>query len=278
MNDWYYLQEGQATGPFTREVLEKLRTAGLIDDTTPVRGSEAEPWRSFSELVSHGASQNAGNAAPDGDIRHYYLDQNRKPVGPYDVDTLRRLRADGVIKSATLVSGLGDTQWVPASSLFAPESQPRSLQPADTGSADQHPRYRSFEQFALMIGVTLSLYTFYIIPSQSRDMKAITGRERMEFTALLVLGIVTFGLLLAVMMVLWAYDLERHGKVIGKTGRQESLGTIVLVLNILSLVLGFAISDFIVSFVIVGILNASAVWFLQKEINLYATPPEATAS
>ena len=96
----------------------------------------------------------------------------------------------------------------------------------------------------------------------------------MEFTALLILGLVTLSALLLVMQVLWAYDLERHGKRTNQSGRQEALGTLVLVLTVLAVVLSFAIESFLVGYLVGTALGAAALWFLQKEINLYAVTPE----
>lgn len=290
MNTWYYRQGDQEVGPFRREVLDKLKHAGVIDKTTSVKNTDVPDWRPFGQVLAEEAQQITASQP-----RYYYLDPSRQPVGPFDVASLRRLHDEGVISVETLTSAKGDAQWVPLASLSSVFD--RRDRPSARGSRwlketlfnlfgcfwtwyDQpfgipvttkgDPCHRSFREFARMMILTLTLYSFYLVPLNSRDMKAITGRERMEFTGLLILGIVTFGVALAVMEILWAFDLERHGKADNTVGRQESLGIIVLVLNAVGIVLGFVVGDSILSPIIVGVLCASAIWMLQKEINLYA--------
>ena len=278
LNAWYYSQADQDVGPFQVEVLSKLARAGIIDDATLVRKGDEKGWQPLATVL---AKEIPAAPAPVEDAtRYYYLDAADQPVGPFDVATIQRLHTEKVVRADTLVSGIGDLEWVPAARLLKLPGTTVPMVPASTAANARvgHPRYLSFEQYVKMMGITLSFYFFYLIPLQSRDLKAITGRERMEFTALLVLGIVTLGLVLVVVMVLWAYDLERHGKANGKAGRQESLGTIVLVPGVLCLLTGFVIDSFFLSFVVSAVLSGSALWLLQREINLYATAPEATAT
>ena len=275
MNLWYYSQADQAIGPFQMEVLGKLVQAGIIDDATPVRQAGETQWRPLSAVLTEKSPPVP--PAVQQEARHYYLDAADQPVGPFDVATIQRLHAEQVVGADTLVSGVGDPEWIPAARLLKlPISSPRLLTPAASISEhDVHPRYRPFADYVTFSAVTLGFYPLYLVPCQSRDMKAITGRERLEFTAMLILGIVTLGLLVLVMQVLYAFDLERHGKAVGTIGRRESLGIIVLVLNVLAVILSFAIDGF-AGFVIGAALGSSALWFVQREINLYAAVP-ATA-
>ena len=278
MNTWFYREAEQAVGPFDRDVLDKLKIAGVIHDATPVKGSETADWLPFGNLTPRMSAKSDvphSSQAVEPAVRFYYLDTNSQPVGPFDLETLRRLHAQNVISADTLISAIGDAQWAPASQLLGVG---RDRLPAVSRSESEAmrsvPLLRKFDQFALMMGCTLGFYTFYLVPSYARDMRAITGKPRMEFNPLLILGIVTLGLSLMVMMIMWAFELETHGKTVGKSGRQEFLGLPVLALNVIALISGFAIDNFFLGLIVAGGFEAWAVWLLQKEINLYAPAPQ----
>lgn len=184
---------------------------------------------------------------------------------------MQQLYATAVINLKTLVSARGDGEWVTVGEFLGIQGGPPSTNSSDVGvPCEALPRNRSFEHYALMMGVTLTFYLFYLIPLNSRDMKAITGRPRMEFTPLLFFGVLSIGVLLLVMLSLWAFDLERHGNERATPGRQQSLGAYVLALNILSLVLAFFSGG--LALVLSAAVTVAAVWLLEKEINLYAKP------
>ena len=273
MNNWYYQHEGQEVGPFRVEVLSKLADAGVITNDTPVKNTDEDSWRPLSEILPR--QEPSAPIPAQEESRYYYLDASDQPVGPFDLTTLHRLHTEKVLSEDTLVSAVGEQEWIPAARLLKLPTA-RVLTPAPVVSSagdDVHPRYLPLERYVTLTAMTLGLYPFYLVPLQSRDMKAITGRERVEFTALLILGIVTLSLVTLVMQVLYAYDLERHGKTVNKTGRRESLGIIVLVSTVLGVILSFAIDNFLVSFVVGVLLSNGALWLVQQEINLYAASP-----
>jgi hypothetical protein len=179
--------------------------------------------------------------------------------------SLRVLLEQGVIAVHTLVANQGDSRWLTVGERLGVPPQKTSVW---LGATSDAPIYRSFEQFALLMAMTLTFYMVYLIPANTRDLKAITGRSRMEFLPLLILGIASFGILLLVMLTLWAFDLERHGRNLGTPGRQESLGTYVLILNVLAVLIGCFAGG--LALLLSAALGAAAVWLLEKEINLYA--------
>jgi len=287
MNTWHYRKNEQEVGPFTWEVLEKLRIAEVIDGGTPIKASDEQDWRPFTEVSN---AQNASTPPPPpspSESSYYYLDANRQPVGPFDLQTLRRLHGEGVISASTLTSAKGESQWISVSQLLG---VPPTAIPPDATNA---PRHRTFEQFGLMMGVTLTFYSLYLIPSYSRDMKAITGKPRIEFNQMLTLMIVTFILAILlgalsdnetvsalisfvvtlpvnIFIILWAYDLQNHGKLRETNRRQESLGAYVLALTVLAAIIGLFTGGLaIVISIVVAVIT---LWLLQKEINLYARP------
>lgn len=281
MSVWYYSEADRVVGPFQVEALGKLLRAGVITDGTLVRSTEQEDWQPLTAVL---AADAARTAAMSGEARYYYLDTNDQPIGPFDLATMHCLHAERVLAADTLVSAIGESEWIPAARLLGltgtPASAPTRVTTAATITASDgmHPRYLPFERYVLLTVFTLGLYPFYLVPCQSRDLKAITGRERMEFTALLILGIVTLSLVTLVVQVLYAFDLERHGKSVNRPGRRESLGTVVLVLTVLAVVLSFAIDSFFVGYLVGTLFGSASLWLVQKEINLYAAAPGTAAA
>ena len=272
-NGWYYSQANRDVGPFQLEVLSTLARAQVIDDATPVRKANETEWHPLATVLPKDVA--TASAPFQNETRYYYLNTADQPVGPFNVATLQRLHGEKVIGVDTLVSGVGDPDWIPATRLLKlPPPSPSLAWVQRSGTPDDiHPRYLPFERYVLMMTVTLGFYPFYLVPCQSRDLKAITGRERMEFTALLILSIVTLGLVLLIMQVLWAYDLERHGKAINKAGRKESLGTLVLGATALGFFACLAIDGFFLSTLVCSLFNGVGLWLVQREINLYAATP-----
>jgi hypothetical protein len=294
MNTWYYQQGEQAVGPFDWEILVRLKVASVIDDVTPVKNSDGGNWYPLAEAMNQKIASTE-NSIPPNPARYYYLDVNRQPVGPFDLNSVRSLFAGQVITESTFVTGTGDAQWIPVSQLLGiPENQqPPISTGANSDAKTSEPMRRTFGRLALMLGLTLGFYVLYLVPSYSRDMKAITEKPRMEFQPLLVLCIVSFALALLVsqisddaltvkffnfagglpvdvMLVLWAFDLEKHGKTLKTVNRQESLGAYLLVLTIIGSVIGLMSGGLAI---VVGMaIGGFAVWLLQKEINLYALP------
>jgi hypothetical protein len=266
----YYQNGEHAVGPFDYEVLARLKDAGVINGATPVRESAAEDWQPFAALnVENEPIVIAPDHATPSGTHYFYLDQNRQPVGPVGVETLRDLHGRTTISASTLVAAEGAAQWTPVADLLGlPASVIPTPAPRPTQQVVDAPVYRGQSQFFLLMGASLSLAAFYLVPTYSRDLKAITGRQRMEFTTLLILGIVTFGLLLAVIMTLYAYDLEKHGRTRAAANRQESLGTYVLIMNVVSFVVALFSGG--LALVASAVIGSVAVWMIQKEINLYA--------
>lgn len=166
----------------------------------------------------------------------------------------------------TLVARSGDPSWKSLAELMGYSPGVPSSR-SNTG-----PVRRSFRDFLTLMGTTLTAYTFYVVPSYSRDMRTITGKPRMEFLPLLFLGIATLGIGLSVFLVIWAFDLEKHGLTNQTSDRHEQLGAHVIGLSLLSFS-GWFWSEWPVLVVGAGAAVWS-VWMVQKEINLYAPRAE----
>ena len=121
-------------------------------------------------------------------------------------------------------------------------------------------------------------YVFYLIPSWSVQVERITGRRKMGFAGVLLLGLFTCGIASAVFECVYAFNLEGHGRKAQTIGRHTSLGLTVLLLNILSLAIGLVpAADIALAriFLWSWFLDILAMWLIQREINLYATVEQA---
>ena len=120
----------------------------------------------------------------------------------------------------------------------------------------------------LLFVVTLGIYGFFLIPDLGRSVNTIIGRNKYSFPVVLVVGIVTLGLALTVYEILYAFDLERKGGEAKPGRRAESLGSYVLILNIVAVVVAFLSGG--LAFIVSAFLATWATWLVQKETNWYA--------
>ncbi len=127
----------------------------------------------------------------------------------------------------------------------------------------------------LLFVVTLGLYGFYLIPDLGRSVNFALNKRKYSFAVVLILGILTLGIALSVYEILYAYDLERHGRQSGFAERVGSMGSYVLILNILSWIVAFMSGG--VAFIVSAFLGTWATWLVQKELNLLADQQEAAA-
>lgn len=122
-------------------------------------------------------------------------------------------------------------------------------------------------RFVLLMGVTMGLYSFYVVPQLALGVNRLTGKERFKFRVVLVAGILTLGLGLSVCEVLYAHTLESNPGYAGGKWKTRHLFRYVLVLNILSWGLVFVPTGlaFAGSFAF-GVL---ATLMIQTEVNRY---------
>jgi hypothetical protein len=90
---------------------------------------------------------------------------------------------------------------------------------------------------------------------------------------ILIVSILTLGIGLSVFETIYAYDLERHGRQSGLGERVSSLGTYVLILNIVSWIVAFMSGG--VAIIVSAFTGIWATWLVQKELNLLADQQEA---
>src|SRR4051812_16240643 len=185
------------------------------------KGRVQTDWSGLCRLIE--TSLTESKPAVTEDPGFWYLDNAGQPNGPVSSTELQTLFKGSRITAGTLVARRGDPGWVRLETVpgFATIVSVDGSVEAPAGTVV---KCRRSHDFAIPMGVTLSFFSFYLVPSYSRDMRLITGKPRIQFKPLLVLGIVTIGLALSVMLTVWAFDLERHGKEKKTPRGRKSLG------------------------------------------------------
>jgi hypothetical protein len=120
-------------------------------------------------------------------MRYYYADAANQPIGPYELEELRRLHVAGVIRPDTLVAQEAGTSWRPYRDLMIPATPP----PPDSP----------------LLAATGSL-AFASVPTA----QPVSQDERTTATFLHLanfLGIASLGAGLVVPIVIWIYYKDR---------------------------------------------------------------------
>ncbi|MDY3555836.1 DUF4339 domain-containing protein [Gemmata sp. JC717] len=229
-------------------------------------------------------------------VANWYYTSGVTRLGPVSDAELRALAANGKVRPSDLVWRKGMSEWVPASRikglcpvtdepppLPTPLSLPDDKRPVSRATTSPRRRHREevepvlvWEawQIWLFSIISLGLFELYLVPSWAQEMERITGKRRLPFGVLLLLGVVTLGVALAVVHVIYAFELERHGRECGRRGSRPQLGAWVLSFNVVALVWSLATAG--IGFLLGGfILNTAALWLMQSELNSYSVTPEA---
>ena len=122
-------------------------------------------------------------------------------------------------------------------------------------------------KFVLLMGITLGLYSFYVVPQLAKGVNCLLKKEKYNSRHVFWIGIVTLSLGLSVFEILFAYDLEKHPEYTAGKWETSYLLIYVLGLNLLTWILAFTSGSmaFVGSFVC-GVL---ATFMIQNEINQY---------
>lgn len=115
---------------------------------------------------------------------------------------------------------------------------------------------------------TVGFYGMYLTAKNAQEVSFLTKKKRFDFVSIIILTIITIGVFNVVYQIILGYDLHDYSKRNATKGRNEALHVALLMCNILSLIFAFGSSPFL----FIASLNtyATAVWALQKELNLYA--------
>jgi hypothetical protein len=120
----------------------------------------------------------------------------------------------------------------------------------------------------LLCTVTLTLYGFYWIPKLGLDVNRVIRREKYSFGLMLVLGILTLGLALAVFETLFAYDLQKSEEYRALPRPNRNLGGVVLALNVVAILLSVLTAG--LGLIVSIVLGIWATWLIQDGINQLA--------
>ncbi len=116
--------------------------------------------------------------------------------------------------------------------------------------------------------VTLTFYSFYLVPAWGRSMKRITGRPRLGFGTAFVLGVLTCGIVPMFLCIIYAFDLDNSGERVSLPNRRSRLGPLVLVLTAGTFAAAFMCAEF--GFILSLDLEIIITLLLQDEINTHA--------
>lgn len=137
-------------------------------------------------------------------MRYYYADPTNNPVGPYQLEDLHELHAEGVIRADTLVAEEGGASWFPYRSLVVPPPPAPAPAPAYAPPPPAGPEYAAAPAYpAAPVGQ-------HGIPQS--DVTTAVFLHLSSF-----LGWLTFGVGLVIPILLWALNkdrswfIDRHG-------------------------------------------------------------------
>jgi hypothetical protein len=294
MNEWYCAIKGKPVGPIGRdEVVTRLRNGDLADSDL-VWSEGMDQWRSAAELAELGSGPPPvpGKSGPPplppqaSASREWFYESGGRRVGPLDEAAVRALVESRVIVAATLLWRKGEDSWQPCrETLFSkclqleppPLPPPASTIPQAIGTQKPVAEFSSSgvvieKRDVAVVGIlsclTLSLYCFYLIYAWSKETNALIGREKFHPILALVLTTITIGFAGILYECGIALELTKKARECDLPERMQSLGTTVIILNVLSLLIVFA-SGFAL-FLVSMILGVASVCLVQKELNKFA--------
>ena len=114
--------------------------------------------------------------------------------------------------------------------------------------------------------VTLSVYYVYLMAEWAKDINYLLKRDRHNPVVVVVVGVLTLLSALIAWEIIYAYDLQKITEERKIPGRNASLGTYVLVLNLISCAVLFVSGGFAV--ILSVVLGIWAYCLIQKELNV----------
>jgi len=116
--------------------------------------------------------------------------------------------------------------------------------------------------------VTLGIYYIYLMGTWANDINHLAKREKHNSILIVIVGVITLTLALLVWEIIYAYDLQKIAADRDTSGRNASLGSFVLILDVLAIAVGF-LSGGLALIVSCG-LGIWAYCLIQKELNILA--------
>jgi len=120
----------------------------------------------------------------------------------------------------------------------------------------------------LLSVVTLGIYYIYLMGTWANDINHLARREKHKSILVVIVGIITCTIALYVWEIVYAYDLQKIAADRDTPGRNASLGSFVLILNIAGISIAF-LSGGLAVILSIGI-GIWAYCLIQKELNIFA--------
>jgi hypothetical protein len=222
-------------------------------------------------------------------MRLWYYQLNGNKLGPIDEASLKALVNIGQLQMTDYVWSEGMAEWQTVVSLpqfakspYAPPAvgiEFNTKKPVYYSASEQSSTYHteneleerfltwnSWQIWLLMI-VTFGLFSFYLVPSWSRNIERITKKDQVPFGAILVLGFFTLTLAFVFFEMRFAYELSKQNRFDSRIIRNGGIFVQVLLLNLLSLFFAFYVAN--ESLLLSMLCGISATWLIQLEINKY---------
>jgi len=171
MSIFYYGgPENKPLGPCSAEEIRKLADEGEISDDTLVRSEGQTNWVRFADWkVAQGTT--------------YYAGPDKKPLGPYSAEEMRKLANEGRISDDTFVISEGQTNWVRFADWKAAYETSEAAEAIARNAQKMRTAIAKLDWGAFIFGLLLVLVEICVLPWRLLSRAAMTladwGRKRM---------------------------------------------------------------------------------------------------
>jgi len=116
--------------------------------------------------------------------------------------------------------------------------------------------------------VTLGIYGILLMAKWTDDVNFLIGKQKHEKIVIIVVGVITLGIALAVWEIIFAYDIQNYTEKIRLQERSKNLGGTVLGFTLFAYALALASGG--LAFVLSMAFGIYASCLVQKELNIIA--------
>jgi Domain of unknown function (DUF4234) len=136
------------------------------------------------------------------------------------------------------------------------------------GSSSHTIEQRDLGKVAILSIVTLGIYGILLMAKWTDDVNFLLKREKHEKIVVVIVGVVTLGIALAIWEIIFAYDIQSYTESERLGERNKNLGGTVLGLTLFAYALAFASGG--LAFVLSMAVGVYASCLVQKELNMIA--------
>lgn len=238
---WYFVENNESKGPFTKVQMKEFYDAGRINDMTFVWHDGQSDWESLKASSLSFEEAQSTNTLDEW----YYIDFNQNRHGPYSKTQMNAFLANNTIGANTYIwrEGMADWDTLNHTELY--------LSPAHYNSNNIPPRnynYTYIKRRSILLCIvysiiTCGIYMIYWQYSIARDTNALlrsNGYEEGTSPGLVVFfSIITFGLYI----YYFVYKVAKTMVTIDDTNKDNGILYIVLTFFGLSIVAYAIIQD-----------------------------------